>query len=141
MRIVALIFVFLGCLVWGPKAAEASIEARINISTQHMEVIVDGIAQYDWQVSTARRGYVTPKGTYQPQAMYTKYYSHKYHNSPMPHAIFFNGGYAVHGTYATNQLGTPASHGCVRLDPKNAATLYSLVSQHGPGNTRIVILR
>ena len=73
--------------------------------------------------------------------MHQKYYSHKYHNSPMPNSIFFNGGYAVHGTNAVKNLGQPASHGCIRLDPKNAATLYSLVTQHGKSNTRIVITR
>ena len=141
MRLVAAAFVFLACLFWGPRDAAASVEARINISTQKMEVLVDGAKQYEWEVSTGRKGYVTPKGEYRPQAMYQKYYSHKYHNSPMPNAIFFAGGYAVHGTYETHHLGKPASHGCVRLDPKNAALLFSLVTQHGKGNTRIVIQR
>ena len=139
MRIVAMLFVFFACVFCGAKGAEAAVEARINISTQHMQVFVDGVQQYDWQISSARRGYVTPKGVYQPQEMYKKYYSHKYHNSPMPHSIFFAGGYAVHGTVETRNLGKPASHGCIRLDPKNAEALYSLVTQHGKTNTRIVI--
>ena len=141
MRFIALAMLFLGCFFFGPREAAASVEARINIASQRMEVLVDGVQQYDWQVSTARKGYVTPKGTFKPQAMYQKYYSHKYHNSPMPNSIFFNGGYAVHGTNAVKNLGQPASHGCIRLDPKNAATLYSLVTQHGKSNTRIVITR
>ena len=61
--------------------------------------------------------------------------------SPMPYSIFFYGGYAIHGTNYVKALGRPASHGCVRLHPSNAAALYSLVKQHGPGNTKIVITR
>jgi lipoprotein-anchoring transpeptidase ErfK/SrfK len=141
MRIIALLILALTWGFFGTHAAEASIEARINTTTQRMQVLVDGVQTYDWRISTARKGYVTPKGQYQPQGMYKKYYSHKYHNSPMPYAIFYNGGYAVHGTNAVASLGKPASHGCVRLDTENAATLFALVTEHGRANTKIVILR
>jgi lipoprotein-anchoring transpeptidase ErfK/SrfK len=57
----------------------------------------------------------------------------------MPHSIFFHGGYAIHGSYETRYLGRPASHGCVRLHPSNAAALYSLVRKHGSGKTVIKI--
>ncbi|MEP9349679.1 L,D-transpeptidase [Xanthobacter sp. KR7-225] len=120
-------------------AAEASVVARIDLSSQRMTVTVNGIPSYSWPVSTARRGYVTPTGSYRPQRMYRSYFSRKYYNSPMPYSIFFRGGYAIHGSYAVNQLGTPASHGCIRLHPANAATLYSLVQSHGAGNTVILI--
>ena len=121
--------------------AYAAVVARIDLSSQRMTVSVNGIPYYSWPVSTARRGYVTPTGTYRPQRMYRKYFSKKYYNSPMPYSIFFRGGYAIHGSYAVNQLGRPASHGCIRLAPSNAATLYSLVQSHGAGNTIIVITR
>jgi lipoprotein-anchoring transpeptidase ErfK/SrfK len=45
----------------------------------------------------------------------------------MPHSIFFSGGYAIHATPHTGALGRPASHGCVRLSPGHAATLYGIV--------------
>jgi len=57
----------------------------------------------------------------------------------MPHAIFFHEGYAIHGTYAVSRLGTPASHGCVRLLPAHAAELFALVRSQGMGGTRIVV--
>jgi len=57
----------------------------------------------------------------------------------MPHSIFFHGGFAIHGSYEINQLGGPASHGCIRLHPDNAATLYALVQQQGMGATTIVV--
>lgn len=105
-----------------------------------MHVYVDGFQRFVWPVSTARRGYVTPVGTYRPQRLEPMWYSRKYDNSPMPHSIFFRGGYAIHGTEAVRRLGTPASHGCVRLLPSNAATLYSLVSA-SRGDTTIIVSR
>ena len=119
--------------------AEASIIVHVDRSQQQMEVVVDGEERYLWRVSTARRGYITPPGTYQPQMLARHWFSRKYYNSPMPHAIFFDGGYAIHGTYEIAQLGGPASHGCVRLDPGNAATLFDLVEREGMSNTTIVV--
>ena len=57
----------------------------------------------------------------------------------MPYAVFFSGGYAVHATAAVGHLGQPASHGCVRLAPQNAAMFYDLVKTYGKYNTQIVI--
>lgn len=119
--------------------ARAGVVANIDLSSQRMTVSVNGVPRYSWPVSTARRGYVTPTGTYRPQRMYRSYFSRKYYNSPMPHSIFFRGGYAIHGSYAVNQLGRPASHGCIRLHPGHAATLYGLVQSYGSGNTLIRI--
>lgn len=125
----------------GARAEAAAVVARIDLSSQRMTVQVNGMTRYNWAVSTARRGYVTPTGTYRPQRMYRSYFSRKYYNSPMPYSIFYSGGFAIHGSYAISQLGAPASHGCIRLHPGNAATLYSLVQSYGAGNTLIVITR
>jgi lipoprotein-anchoring transpeptidase ErfK/SrfK len=128
-------------LVFIPTAQRADAEVLVQVerSSQTMEVSVDGMQRYTWRISTARRGYITPPGTYHPQSMATRWFSRKYYNSPMPHAIFFHGGYAIHGTYEISQLGGPASHGCVRLDPDNAATLFELVTQEGMHATTIVV--
>ena len=106
-----------------------------------MVVSVNGVPKYNWAVSTARRGYVTPVGSFSPKRLERMWYSQKYDNSPMPHSVFFHGGYAVHGTGAIGSLGRPASHGCVRLHPANAAKLYSLIRQYGMGSSRIVVTR
>jgi lipoprotein-anchoring transpeptidase ErfK/SrfK len=130
----------LGVVVFGAVAsAEASVVVNIDRSSQRMSVTVDGMPRYNWRVSTARAGYVTPPGTYHPQMLARRWYSKKYYNSPMPHSIFFYGGFAIHGTYEISRLGGPASHGCVRLDPSNAATLYGIVEREGMGATTIVI--
>jgi lipoprotein-anchoring transpeptidase ErfK/SrfK len=130
----------LGLLALGAASrADAAIMVRIDRATQRMHVTVDGMPRYDWRVSTARRGYITPPGVYHPQMLARRWYSKKYYNSPMPHSIFFYGGFAIHGTYEISHLGGPASHGCVRLDPGNAALLYGLVEREGMGATTIVI--
>lgn len=121
------------------SAAEAKVAVRIDISSQTMSVSVNGWHYASWRVSTARRGYWTPRGAFRPFMLKRMHYSRKYDNSPMPHSIFFLGGYAIHGTGYVRSLGRPASHGCIRLAPGNAARLYSLVRQYGNKGTRIVI--
>ena len=120
-------------------AASASVSVRIDISKQTMTVDVDGDRYATWRVSTARSGYYTPRGSFKPYVLKKMHYSRKYDNSPMPHSIFFRGGYAIHATNYVKSLGRPASHGCVRLSPKNAAALYGLVKQYGMKSTRITI--
>jgi lipoprotein-anchoring transpeptidase ErfK/SrfK len=133
--------VALGVALFAAPALAVPVIARIDLSEQTMRVYVNGVERYAWPVSTARSGYRTPVGTYHPIRMHVMWYSHKYHNSPMPNSIFFHGGYAVHGTTDIAALGRPASHGCVRLHPDNARLLYELVSQYGMNNADIVITR
>jgi lipoprotein-anchoring transpeptidase ErfK/SrfK len=119
--------------------ARADVVVQIDKSSQRMAVSVDGAMRYNWPVSTGRDGYGTPSGTFHPQSMSRRYFSRKYYNSPMPHAIFFYYGFAIHGTNDISRLGGPASHGCVRLHPSHAAALFALVERNGPRNTRIEI--
>lgn len=119
--------------------AKAAVVVEIDRSSQTMDVIVDGAPRYHWRISTARRGYITPPGSYHPQMMARSWFSRLYYNSPMPYSIFFHGGYAIHGTYEIARLGGPASHGCVRLDPQNAAVLFGLVEREGMRQTTIVV--
>ncbi len=110
--------------------ARAEVAIDVDLTTQTMHVTAAGGSR-DWSVSTARTGFVTPRGDYGVERMEAMHYSHEYHNSPMPHSIFFRGGYAIHGTNATSSLGAAASHGCVRLSPAHAAALYSMVQAEG----------
>lgn len=119
--------------------AASKVVAYVDISEQHMEVLIDGRPTFLWKVSTAGKGYVTPTGAFKPTRLEERWYSRKYDMSPMPYSVFFKGGYAVHATNAIKRLGTPASHGCIRLHPDNAADFYQLVRTFGPSNTSIVI--
>ena len=123
-----------------PGSALASVEAVIDVSSQRMVVKVDGGSYAVWKVSTARRGYYTPRGSFRPKFLKRMHYSRKYDNSPMPYSVFFYGGYAIHGTNYVRRLGSPASHGCIRLHTANAAELYSLIQRYGRGSTRIRIV-
>ena len=106
--------------------AMAQTDITISKSRQRM-IVHSSEGSYSWPVSTARRGYYTPTGVFHPYSLQPMHYSRKYDNAPMPHSIFFSGGYAIHATPHTGNLGRPASHGCVRLSPGNAATLYGIV--------------
>ncbi len=126
--------------VLASRTARAEIVVQIDKSSQRMSVSVDGVPRYTWAVSTGRRGYGTPSGTFHPQMMARSWFSRRYYNSPMPHSIFFYGGFAIHGSYEISRLGGPASHGCVRLHPANAAVLFGLIQHNGgPRSTRIEI--
>ena len=118
--------------------ARADVFISVNKAAQRMSVVVDGRERYDWPVSTGLGG-GPPSGAYSPDRMERKWYSRRYNWSPMPHAIFFHKGYAIHGTYYVSRLGSPASHGCVRLHPSHAAVLFALVYQEGMRRTRIVV--
>ena len=116
------------------------LKITIDISEQEMTVADDSGVVYTWDVSTGRPGHATPTGNFRPVRMEQIWYSSKYENAPMPWSIFFYGGYAIHGTEDVGHLGHVASHGCVRLDPKNAKLLYDLVDEVGMQNVRISLV-
>ena len=126
-------------LTTGAIPAFAEVLISIDKSTQRMSVSVDGVPQFEFAVSTGRAGYSTPNGTYHPQRLEPVWFSRVYYNSPMPNSIFFNSGYAIHGSYEIDRLGGPASHGCVRLHPSNAKTLFALVKREGMAATIVVV--
>jgi lipoprotein-anchoring transpeptidase ErfK/SrfK len=117
-----------------------TLKAVVDLSDQRMRVYINGYHEYTWKVSTARPGYVTPNGTFRPQWLARMHYSKKYDDAPMPYSVFYSDGFAVHGTTSISRLGRPASHGCVRLHPDNARTLFNLVRKHGKSNSRIVVV-
>ncbi len=123
-----------------PDGPKSTVVINIDKSSQEMTVFVDGVEKYSWPVSTGRPEYATPSGTYTPTSMNEMWYSKQWDNSPMPHSIFFmKDGHAIHGSHEVKNLGKPASHGCVRLAPKNAATLFTLVKATGMENVQVVL--
>jgi len=119
------------CLFAAAEPAAAAVRITVDLTRQTMHVSAPTGEEYNWLISSARPGYVTPVGTYRARHLERMHYSRKYDDAPMPYSIFFRGGYAIHGTMAVSQLGRPASHGCIRLAPGNAARLYSLVREQG----------
>lgn len=112
-------------------AAQARVRITIDIASQTMHVVGGAGETYDWKISTGKAAFPTPVGVYGVSRLEANHRSKKYNNAPMPHSIFFQGGYAIHGSYDLASLGRPASHGCVRLEPANAAQLYAMVEQEG----------
>jgi lipoprotein-anchoring transpeptidase ErfK/SrfK len=120
--------------------AAADVLVTIDKSAQRMTVKVDGGLRWVWPVSTGRPGHDTPSGHYTAFRMEADHFSKEWDDAPMPHSIFFSQtGHAIHGYLDTRRIGTPASHGCVRLEPGNAARLYALVEEEGLPNTRVVV--
>ena len=137
----ALTLVLLVVMGTTADSVAASLTVRIDISKQNMRVSRDRKTLYVWPVSTARSGYRTPVGVFRPVRLERMWYSTKYHNSPMPHSVFFYYGYAIHGTNDLRHLGRPASHGCVRLHPNHARKLFSLIKRIGRSRTTIIVQR
>jgi len=134
----ALVIAFLALSCAGAEAAQR-VTATIDLSEQRLYLYVDGRLRDKWAVSTARKGYRTPTGSWRPTRLERDWHSRKYNWAPMPYSVFFYGGYAIHGTTDLKRLGRPASHGCIRLHPKHAAHLFNLVRQVGRSNARVVI--
>jgi lipoprotein-anchoring transpeptidase ErfK/SrfK len=138
---VTLALLTLLCLLSGVARADVAVFARISLSDQRMRLYVYGERIGNWPVSTGLRGYRTPTGSYRPYFLSRNHRSSKYEDAPMPYSVFFRGDYAIHGTYDVRRLGRPASHGCIRLAPRNAARFFQLIQQFGKRRTRIVITR
>ena len=113
---------------------EHRVIALVLKSEQKLKLIKNGKHVYTWKVSTARSGKTTPNGTWAAQWLSKHHKSSLYNDAPMPYSIFYDGNYAIHGTTDIKNLGTPASAGCVRLDPKHAQILFELVESVGKSN-------
>ena len=122
-----------------PPPPPITLVLNTDLGAQRLTVIENGKAKYVWPISSGRRGFATPMGTFRPQWASRMWYSRQYEYAPMPHAVFFHRGTAFHGTGAVGLLGRPASHGCVRLAPGNAAQLFKLVHRHGYAQTKVVV--
>jgi len=137
----SLALAFAACALAFTPAAQAAVQVTIDKSIQQMTVEIDGRPLYHWPVSTGKGAqYDTPNGKFKAFRMERDHFSKEWDDAPMPHSIFFTPkGHAIHGSFDTKRLGTPASHGCVRLSPANAEKLYALVEQEGVLNTTVTL--
>lgn len=127
-------------LVVSALPASARLLIDIDKSTQTMTVSRDGDVLHRWPVSTGVLRYATPSGNFTPFRMEKDHFSREWDDAPMPHSIFFTKvGHAIHGTEHLRAIGRPASHGCVRLEPKNARVLFDMVKREGMANTSVVL--
>src|SRR5271165_7386658 len=131
MRFGLRVLLALGLLLAIQCRALAVVSVDVDLTAQTIHVHASSGERYVWSISSGREGHLTPRGVFRPRAMYAMVRSAKYNNAPMPHSIFFYGQYAIHGTNAVGNLGRPASHGCVRISPANAAMLFAMVQRQG----------
>jgi len=123
-----------------PASVQAGqLLAKVDVSEQTMRVFRDGKQIHKWSVSTARKGKYTPRGTWKAKFLSKNHKSSLYNNAPMPHSIFYRGNFAIHGTNQISRLGRPASAGCIRLHPSNAAKLFAMTQQVGLRNMKVVV--
>ncbi len=121
-----------------PPKPIISLQAKVDLGRQTLTVTERGKAVGTWKISSGGSAeFATPRGVFKPEWMAKLWFSKKYDDAPMPNAVFFKNGAAIHATQAISRLGTPASHGCVRLAPANAETFYKLVQRHGLAHTQI----
>ena len=122
--------------------------ADVDKRTQRLYLYLDGVLTYTWKVSSGKAGYTTPNFDRHPNGrIYDRYTSTRYPDGDyngmgnMPYAVFIQGGYAIHGTTRGNwsRLGTPASHGCIRVHPDNGYLFNRLVRKHGIYNVWITV--
>jgi len=131
---------FTGLMLFAAGAAQAKVAITVDKNAQMMTVAVDGVERYQWPVSTGNPSHETPNGSFRTFRMEEDHYSKEFDDAPMPHSIFFTKiGHAIHGTDSEGRLGTPVSHGCVRLSRANAATLYDLVEREGVLKTTVTL--
>src|SRR6201995_30416 len=127
-------------MLFATGTAQAKVYITIDKDAQMMTVAVDGVDRYHWPVSSGIPSRETPNGTFRAFRMEAEHFSKEFDDAPMPHSIFFTKiGHAIHGTESEGRLGTPASHGCVRLSRANATTLYALVESQGVLNTTVTL--
>jgi lipoprotein-anchoring transpeptidase ErfK/SrfK len=140
MKFILMLALSFGLFLSAPVEGTAGIlVAKVDVSEQTMRVYKNGKQIYRWRVSTARKGKVTPRGRWSAKWLSRHHKSSLYNNAPMPHSIFFNGNYAIHGTNQVSRLGRPASAGCVRLHPEHARILFNMTQKVGRSNMRVEI--
>src|SRR5438876_7370765 len=108
MRFSPKLLLALGVMLAAQNHAHAFVHVDIDLSSQTMAVHADSGQRHVWPISSGKTGHLTPRGVFRPRALFLMVHSYKYGNAPMPHAIFFYGQFAIHGTDAVGALGRPA---------------------------------
>jgi lipoprotein-anchoring transpeptidase ErfK/SrfK len=105
---------------------------EVSIHSQRLTAWRDGHVVFRFVISTGRPGYETPAGHYKVISKTPNAWSRKW-SVWMPWAMNWYGNYFIHQlphypgskeNIGASQLGTPASHGCVRVNVGDAERLF-----------------
>ena len=109
--------------------AKRSRERRIEVRLAKQQLLAwqGNTVIYAAPISSGKSSTPTPRGNYTIQEKYrtTRMTGRGYDIPDVPYAMFFVGGYAIHGAYWHNAFGTPVSHGCINLSTGDARWLYN----------------
>jgi lipoprotein-anchoring transpeptidase ErfK/SrfK len=107
-----------------PPPPSKGMRLVVSIPAQTLYVFDHGELIMTSPVSTGRKGYGTPVGTFQILQKKRFHRSNLYGDAPMPFMQRLTwGGVALHAGHVP---GYPASHGCIRLPGGVAQQLYGL---------------
>lgn len=114
---------------------------EIDIGEQKLYAYMAGKKINEIYISTGVPKYPTPIGDFKVyykmlkddmKYEYGKDHPDNYDLKNVPHVMYFNEGFALHGTYWHSNFGYRMSHGCVNLSMPNAAWLYGWVKVGDP---------
>ncbi|WP_414567202.1 L,D-transpeptidase [Nostoc sp. CCY 9925] len=107
---------------------------QINLSKQRLIAWEGDRVVYGSAISSGKKSTPTLVGTFNIQSKFksTRMRGRDYDVPNVPHAMFYQGNYGIHGAYWHKRFGTPVSHGCVNLAPKHAKWLFGWASVGTP---------
>lgn len=103
---------------------------EIRLDTQRLIAWEGNVSVYAVIVSTGKKATPTRPGVF---AIYSKRAKDRmrgqgYDVPDVPYAMYYQGGYAIHGAYWHHRFGTPISHGCTNVAVDHAEWLYNWAS-------------
>jgi lipoprotein-anchoring transpeptidase ErfK/SrfK len=115
----------------------------VNLSTQRLVAMENGVVVYKAGVTTGRDGFNTPTGTHfvyaktKLRTMRGELKGESWVVPNVPNVMYINGMVAIHGTYWHNMFGSGVrlSHGCINLSLKDAAWMY----KWAPIGTKVIV--
>ena len=110
-------------------------EIKINLKKQLLEYYLGPYLVDSFKISSGKKGFVTPKGTYTIDG---KLPTHTYKGADKGKAYYYpntrwnlhfkqgsKGNYFIHGAYWNHHMGVPGSHGCVNVAYADMESLYN----------------
>lgn len=116
--------------------SQLHIYVNQSAKKQTLSAECDGVEVLAPVLTSTGKGRSTPYGTFEVYNKLYMAYSKSYNNAPMARMLVFHSCkgkpncIGVHATVKSNYkyLGSPASHGCVRLTMKNAQILWDFAN-------------
>ena len=105
---------------------------EVDLDAQTAQLFVDDVAEEAVPISSGRKGYPTPKGEFVVTNKH-RHWTSTIYGAAMPYYLRLS--CRAFGLHAGHLPGYPASHGCIRLNKKDAKNLFERV----PVGTLVVI--